>query len=292
MDTASRRKWHRNRRRLKEIEALARQERDATSASRARKGGFFSQLLGRRVRAHPPASPANSEAARPVTPVLPIARGSHRLRRFIALALLLLIFAPGVPIALLRFIPPLTSAMMIQRWWDARVEGRDFDLEYDWVPSEKIARSFRVAVVASEDQRFYAHAGFDWKELQNALDEWRDGGSLRGASTISQQVAKNLFLWPGRSFLRKGYEAWLTLWIEWLWPKERILEVYLNIAELGDGIFGAEAAARRYFKRPAAKLNAHESALLAAMLPSPLRSNPLNPSPHLRKRQRWILRQL
>jgi len=202
------------------------------------------------------------------------------------------IFAPAVPVALLRFIPPLTSAMMIQRWWEARVEDRDFDLEYHWVPAEKIASSFRAAVVASEDQRFYEHAGFDWKELQNALDEWRDGGSLRGASTISQQVAKNLFLWPGRSFLRKIFEAWFTVWIEWLWPKERILEVYLNIAEFGDGTFGAEAAARRYFKHSAADLNAHEAALLAATLPSPLRSNPLNPSSYLRERQRWILRQM
>ncbi|MEZ4279089.1 MAG: monofunctional biosynthetic peptidoglycan transglycosylase [Myxococcota bacterium] len=214
------------------------------------------------------------------------------MRRIVVFALLFALFAPAVPVALLRFVPPLASAMMVQRWWDARAEGRAFDLQYDWVASEQIARSLRAAVVASEDQRFYQHGGFDLTELRNAFDDWRRGDSLRGASTISQQVAKNLFLWPGRSFLRKLIEAWFTLWIEWLWPKERILEVYLNIAELGDGVFGAEAASRRYFKRPAAKLVPHESALLAAMLPSPLRSNPKNPSEYLRKRQRWILRQL
>ena len=219
-------------------------------------------------------------------------RAGNLLRRIVVFALLFALFAPAVPVALLRFVPPLASAMMVQRWWDARAEGRDYDLQYEWVASEEIARSLPAAVVASEDQRFHEHAGFDWKELRNAFDDWRRGDSLRGASTISQQVAKNLFLWPGRSFLRKLIEAWFTIWIEWLWPKERILEVYLNIAELGDGVFGAEAASRRYFKRPASKLVPHESALLAAMLPSPLRSNPLNPSDHLRKRQRWILRQL
>ena len=223
----------------------------------------------------------------------PARRSRARLWRLLVLSLLFFVFMPAMPVLLLRFLPPVGTTLMVQRWVDARLEGRrDFDLEYDWVSRDEIARSLRRAVVASEDQRFYEHAGFDWKELQNALDEWRDGGSLRGASTISQQVAKNLFLWPGRSFLRKVFEAWFTLWIEWLWPKERILEVYLNIAEMGDGVFGAEAASRRYFKHPAASLAPHEAALLAAILPSPLRSNPANPSPYLRQRQRWILRQI
>jgi monofunctional biosynthetic peptidoglycan transglycosylase len=160
------------------------------------------------------------------------------------------------------------------------------------VPARQIAPALRAAVVASEDQRFFEHGGFDWRSLQSALGAWWDGDRLRGASTISQQVAKNLFLWPGRSWLRKGLEAWLTLWIEWLWPKPRILEVYLNVVELGDGVFGAEAAARRYFGRSAAGLTAHESALLAAMLPSPRRASVANPSRALRERQRWILRQI
>jgi len=219
-------------------------------------------------------------------------RRPRRLRRVAALAVAVVLLGPAVPVAVLRFVPPLGSALMVQRWFEARAAGRSFRLRYDWVPSPEIAPSLRAAVVASEDQRFFEHGGFDWKAMRSAVGEWRDGDKLRGASTISQQVAKNLFLWPGRSFVRKGLEAWLTLWIEWLWPKQRILEVYLNVAELGDGVFGAEAAARRYFGRSAARLGAHESALLAAMLPSPRRSNPASPSAFLRERQRWILRQL
>jgi monofunctional biosynthetic peptidoglycan transglycosylase len=219
-------------------------------------------------------------------------RGPRRLRRLAAIVLASALLGPALPIALLRFVPPPGSALMVQRWLEARAAGRSFRLRYDWVPAREIAPSLRTAVVASEDQRFYQHGGFDWKAMQSAAREWREGEKLRGASTISQQVAKNLFLWPGRSFLRKGLEAWLTLWIEWLWPKQRILEVYLNVAELGDGVFGAEAAARHYFGRSAAELAAHESALLAAMLPSPRRSNPAHPSQLLRERQRWILRQI
>jgi monofunctional biosynthetic peptidoglycan transglycosylase len=214
------------------------------------------------------------------------------LRRLAAIVLAALLLGPALPIAVLRFVPPLGSALMVQRWLEARAAGRSFRLRYDWVPASEIAPSLRAAVIASEDQRFFEHGGFDWKAMRSAVGEWRDGDKLRGASTISQQVAKNLFLWPGRSFVRKGLEAWLTLWIELLWPKQRILEVYLNVAELGDGVFGAEAAARRYFGRSAARLGAHESALLAAMLPSPRRSNPANPSYFLRERQHWILRQI
>jgi monofunctional biosynthetic peptidoglycan transglycosylase len=222
----------------------------------------------------------------------PARRGPRRLRRLAAIVLAVALLGPALPVAALRFVPPPGSALMVQRWFEARAAGRSFRLRYDWVPARAIAPSLRAAVVASEDQRFYQHGGFDWKAMQSAAREWREGERLRGASTISQQVAKNLFLWPGRSFLRKGLEAWLTLWIEWLWPKQRILEVYLNVAEMGDGVFGAEAAARRYFGRSAAQLGAHESALLAAMLPSPRRSNPANPSAFLRERQQWILRQI
>jgi monofunctional biosynthetic peptidoglycan transglycosylase len=215
-----------------------------------------------------------------------------RLRRFVGIAVLAVLIAPALPIAVLRFAPPPGSALMLQRWAEARAAGRSFHLAYDWVPAERIAPALRAAVVASEDQRFFAHRGFDFVAMRGALGEWRDGERLRGASTISQQLAKNLFLWPGRSVLRKALEAWLTAWLEALWPKERILEVYLNVVELGDGVFGAEAAARRYFGHGAAALDAHEAALLAAMLPSPRRSNPLAPSRTLRERQAWILRQL
>jgi monofunctional biosynthetic peptidoglycan transglycosylase len=218
--------------------------------------------------------------------------GRRRWRRVAAFALAVVLLGPALPIAALRVVPPLGSALMAQRWLEARGAGRTFRLRYDWVPLDRMAPSLRAAVIASEDQRFFEHGGFDWKALQSAVGEWRGGDRLRGASTISQQVAKNLFLWPGRSLVRKALEAWLTLWIEWLWPKPRILEVYLNVAELGDGVFGAEAAARRYFGRSAAQLGPGESALLAAMLPSPRRSNPAHPSRYLRERQEWILRQI
>jgi monofunctional biosynthetic peptidoglycan transglycosylase len=216
----------------------------------------------------------------------------QRARRIATISLGLALLATALPVAVLRVVPPLGSALMLERWFEARAAGRSFRLRYEWVPARAIAPSLRAAVVVSEDQRFYDHDGFDWRAMQSAVGEWRDGERLRGASTISQQLAKNLFLWPGRSLLRKGLEAWFTLWLEWLWPKARILEVYLNVVELGDGVFGVEAAARRHFGKSAAQLDAHESALLAAMLPSPRRSSAANPSRTLRERQRWILRQL
>ena len=219
-------------------------------------------------------------------------RWRRRLRRTALAALLLVLLGPALPVAALRFVPPLGSALMVERWLEAQGAGRSFRVRYDWVPLSRISTSLRAAVVASEDQRFYEHGGFDWKSMRDAFDDWRGGRKLRGASTISQQVAKNLFLWPGRSVVRKALEAWLTLWIEWLWPKTRILEVYLNVVELGDGVFGVEAASRRYFGRSAASLGRVESALLAATLPSPRRSSVANPSRTLRERQRWILRQI
>ncbi len=222
----------------------------------------------------------------------PKPRLRRRLVRALAIALVLGFVAPALPISLMRVVPPLGSALMVQRWLEARGEERRFVLRYDWVPLSRISPALRAAVVVSEDQRFYQHRGFDWESMGDALRESRDGGRLRGASTISQQLAKNLFLWPGRSLLRKALEAWLTFWLETLWPKQRILEVYLNVVELGDGVFGAEAAARHHFGTAAAHLGRREAALLAASLPSPRRSSIARPSPTLRERQRWILRQI
>jgi monofunctional biosynthetic peptidoglycan transglycosylase len=181
---------------------------------------------------------------------------------------------------------------MVERWLEARAAGRSFRLHYDWVPLERTSNALRAAVVTSEDQRFRTHRGFDFEAMRDALEDSRRGRRLRGASTITQQVAKNLFLWSGRSFVRKGLEAWLTVWIELLWSKDRILEVYLNLVELGDGVFGVEAAARRYFGKSAAGLGSNEAALLAAVLPSPRRSSVANPSAVVRERQRWILAQI
>jgi monofunctional biosynthetic peptidoglycan transglycosylase len=166
------------------------------------------------------------------------------------------------------------------------------DAEHDWVPWSEISPHAAVAVIAAEDQKFPMHDGFDLEAIDRALADARRGIRLRGASTISQQVAKNLFLWPGQSWLRKGLEAWFTMWIEFLWPKRRILEVYLNSAEFGRGVWGIEAASRRYFGKQARLLNRPEAALLAAVLPNPQRYRVANPSPFVRQRQGWILKQM
>lgn len=207
-----------------------------------------------------------------------------RLARAAALALALLALGSIAAVGLLRCVPVPMTAFMLQD--DARPR------QHDWVPWEQISRHASVAVIAAEDQRFLEHDGFDFEAIDKALTDARRGRRLRGASTISQQVAKNLFLWPGQSWPRKALEAWFTLWIEALWPKQRILEVYLNSAEFGRGVWGVEAASRRYFRKPAARLNRPEAALLAAVLPNPKRFRVSNPSPYVRQRQDWILWQM
>lgn len=207
-----------------------------------------------------------------------------RLARGTALALALLTLGSITAVWLFRFVPVPTTAFMLQD--DERPQ------QHDWVPWEQISRHAAVAVIAAEDQRFLEHDGFDLEAIDKALTDAKRGRRLRGASTISQQVAKNLFLWPGQSWLRKGLEAWFTLWIEALWPKRRILEVYLNSAEFGRGVWGVEAASRRYFRKPAAGLNRPEAALLAAVLPNPKRFRISNPSAYVRQRQDWILWQM
>jgi monofunctional biosynthetic peptidoglycan transglycosylase len=161
-----------------------------------------------------------------------------------------------------------------------------------WVEWSDISPQIKVAVIAAEDQTFPTHHGFDLDSINEALEDRENGRRVRGASTISQQVAKNLFLWPGQSWVRKGLEAYFTVLIETLWPKRRILEVYLNIAEFGRGVFGVGAASEVYFGKRASQLNAPDAALLAAVLPSPKRMRVASPSPYVRSRQEWILRQM
>jgi monofunctional biosynthetic peptidoglycan transglycosylase len=184
----------------------------------------------------------------------------------------------------LRWIDPPTSAF-IRR---ASIYG--YDVRQTWVDWSEISPQLAIAVVAAEDQNFPHHRGFDLGSIRSAMRERQR--RARGASTISQQVTKNLFLWPGRSWLRKGLETYLTLYLEVLWPKRRILEVYLNIVELGPGVFGAEAAARSFFNKPASRLSAREAALLAAVLPSPKRMSAARPSAYVRRRVEWIERQV
>ena len=217
------------------------------------------------------------------------------LRRLLRACMLLLgafVLASIVAVLTLRFVPPLASAFMIERWLGATLSGeRDFSLHYRWTPWDKVSKQLPIALIAGEDQKFPTHHGFDVEAIQDAIADAEDGERLRGASTISQQVAKNLFLWNGRSFVRKGLEAYFTVLIEALWPKRRILEVYLNIAEFGDGIYGATAAGEHFFRKPPSELDARESALLTAVLPNPRRLRVDRPSSYVQRRAEWIQRQ-
>jgi monofunctional biosynthetic peptidoglycan transglycosylase len=212
-------------------------------------------------------------------------RRAARLVLQIALGFLV---ATAVPVLVLRWVPPRASSIMLQREIAARLVSERFQLRHRWVPLREISPELAIAVVTAEDQKFPVHSGFDWDSIGEVIEE--GDARPRGASTLTQQVAKNLFLWPGRSFLRKGLEAWFTILLEALWPKRRILEVYLNVAEFGPGVYGACAASERYFGKPASALGRRESALLAAVLPSPRRLHAANPSAYLLERAAWIER--
>jgi monofunctional biosynthetic peptidoglycan transglycosylase len=191
-----------------------------------------------------------------------------------------------------RFAPVPVSRLMVQRRIESWSDAKPYAARHRWVPLEEISPNLGAAVIAAEDQNFTEHFGFDWQAIEKAVQHNEHSRRKRGASTVSQQTAKNLFLWNSRSWTRKGLEAWFTLLIEADWPKRRILEVYLNIVEFGDGIYGAEAAARSYFGKPAARLTPAEAALLAAVLPNPRKFHANAPSDYIRGRQAWILNQM
>ncbi|MDZ7771171.1 MAG: monofunctional biosynthetic peptidoglycan transglycosylase [Balneolaceae bacterium] len=190
-----------------------------------------------------------------------------------------------------KWINPPTTSFMLQRhlsaWWYGAQEYR---MQQEWMPWERISPHLKMAVITAEDQRFATHWGIDLSSVQDALQEYERGESLRGASTISQQLAKNLYLTPNRSYLRKGLEAWFALWMELLMGKQRILEIYLNVVEFGEGIYGVEAAAQHFFGVPADRLDRYRSALMATVLPAPHRYDLAHPSPYMYERQAWILR--
>lgn len=217
---------------------------------------------------------------------------SGGLLRWTAGLVLLWVALTTMPVLALRWVDPPTSAFMVRERVLAWRAGETSRPAHTWVPWDELPWQMKVAALAAEDQKFATHRGFDLDSIKSALDERRRGRRLRGASTISQQVAKNLFLWPQSTWPRKALEAYFTVLIETLWPKRRILEVYLNIAEFGSGIYGTGAASERFFGKPAARLTAHEAALLAAVLPSPKRLRADAPSPYVRSRQRWILAQM
>lgn len=196
-------------------------------------------------------------------------------------------------VILYRFLPvPITPLMVIRLFEQAVDSEKEMRLYKDWESIENISRHAPQAVVAAEDQKFLDHHGFDLEAMKKAWENNKKGKRIKGASTITQQTVKNVFLWPSRSYIRKGLEAYFTVLVELVWSKERILEVYLNVIEMGDGIYGIEAAAQTFFKKPAANLTRGQAALIAAVLPNPRRWNPAKPTAYIQGRQTWILRQM
>jgi monofunctional biosynthetic peptidoglycan transglycosylase len=221
---------------------------------------------------------------------------STLLRLFLGKLLQLLRYALILVLGLVllfAFVPVPYTGMMLERqltaWWQGK---QTYQRHHQWVPLEQISRHVLQAAVASEDQKFLDHSGFDMQAIEKALVYNSKGKKVRGASTISQQTAKNVFLWSGRSWLRKGLETGFTLLIEAVWGKPRILEIYLNSIEFGPGVFGVEAAAQQYFKRSAAQLTAQQAALMVTVLPNPNRFLLQRPSPYMYKRQQWVLKQM
>ena len=216
----------------------------------------------------------------------------RRWLRAVLAAPLLFASVSVLQVLVLRVVDPPISSMMIGRYLEAWGKGDwSFSLHQQWRDYDKIAASLPISVVAAEDQRFPMHHGFDLQAIEKARTHNARGGRIRGASTISQQVAKNVFLWQGRSWLRKGLEAWYTVLIELFWPKQRILEMYLNVTEFGDGVYGAQAAAEQFWGKDASGLSPTESARLAAVLPSPRRYDARRPGAFVQRRSAWIQQQ-
>jgi monofunctional biosynthetic peptidoglycan transglycosylase len=217
----------------------------------------------------------------------------RRLFRSAVFLVFLFITLTVVPVALMRIVDPFTSAFMLSAKLQAMEAGdEDYHTQYKWVPMSRISANAAIAVIASEDQLFPDHNGFDVESIRKAVESNGRGKRVRGASTISQQVAKNLFLWSGKSYFRKGLEAWFTVLIEAIWPKARILEVYLNIVEFGKGVYGVEAASQKFFRKSASQLSRSEAALLAAVLPNPRRFKVNRPSSYVLSRRDWIQGQM
>lgn len=191
-----------------------------------------------------------------------------------------------------RFVNPPITLLMIQRNIERSSDDKPFKMEKKWVDFEDISDNMKRAAVSAEDQLFLKHIGFDLKAIEKAFATNKKGKKVKGGSTISQQTAKNVFLWPGRSWIRKGFEAYFTLLIEMLWSKERILEVYLNVIEMGDGIYGAEAAAQAYFGKSCTELSRSQAALIAACFPNPRRWNPKKATQYIRHRQFLIMKNM
>lgn len=205
--------------------------------------------------------------------------------------ILILFFGSTIlAVVLYRYVPVYITPLMVIRLVEQNAAGEEYKMKHKWVPIDEITHNMPQAVVASEDNLFMSHNGFDLDQIEKAIDEAKRGKRNRGASTISQQTAKNVFLWNGGGFVRKGLEAYFTVLIELLWGKERIMEIYLNSIEMGDGIYGVEAVAQEKFGKKASKLSRGECALIAATLPNPLKFDSARPSSYIIKRKGQILR--
>ncbi len=212
--------------------------------------------------------------------------------RILKLTAILFVAVSVLWVWLYRYINPPVTLLMIERGFERKADGKDWKIDKQWVKFDNIADPMKRAAVAAEDQKFLDHFGFDFKAMERAVDKNAKSHKLIGGSTISQQTAKNVFLWPGRSYVRKAFEAWFTLLIETFWSKERILEVYLNVIEMGDGIYGVEAASQAYFHKDAFDLNRHDAAAIASVFPDPLKWSPVNPSDYVQHRQYIIMKNM
>lgn len=193
-----------------------------------------------------------------------------------------------------RFVPPPITPLMIQRVWEQKMEGKEITLKKEWLSLDEISSNLPLAVITAEDQKFEEHFGFDLQAIEKAqkYNERHKGKRTKGASTISQQTAKNVFLFPVRSWIRKGFEVYFTFLIEIFWSKERIMQMYLNVIEMGPGIYGAEAASHYYFNKPAKQLSKSEAAAVAAILPNPLKWSASKPTPYISRKKAWIVRHM
>lgn len=214
-----------------------------------------------------------------------------KILRFFLKAILWFLGLSVASVILFRFVPIPVTPLMLIRCVEQKSDGKSMKLKKDWTPIDEMSATMPLAVIASEDQNFEEHFGFDLDAIRKAQEynERHKGKRMKGASTISQQTAKNVFLWPSRSWIRKGFEVYFTFLIEIFWSKQRIMEVYLNVIEMGDGVYGAEAAAQEYFHKPSKKLSVREAALIAAVLPNPRKWSPAKPTAYIQRKSGRIV---
>jgi monofunctional biosynthetic peptidoglycan transglycosylase len=216
-----------------------------------------------------------------------------RIIKWCVYAVLFFIGFSLIQVISLRYVNPICTPLMLGRWVSGKLSGDSVGIDYRWKPLNEISTSLQKSVIASEDRKFFYHHGFDWDAIETNWDKLEDGQkNVKGGSTISMQTARNIFLWQGRSWVRKGLEAYYTVLIEFFWGKKRILEMYLNVIEMGSGIYGAEAASQEYFHHSANFLAPPEAALITAVLPNPRKWSPVKPTSYIKRREAIILHRM